>query len=136
MQTSGLAPGVYVERPDATRSAPVVLRTDIAAMIGLARRGPLDLALPIESWAQFVAHFGPEMRFGYLAAAVRGFFANGGRRAWVVRVAARQFGAGVSGGAAHAQVLVKDRGGRAAWRFSATSPGTWGNDLSISIRRD
>ena len=129
MWIRGQAPGVYIERIDAARGAPVVLRTDVAAFVGIARRGPLDLPLPIESWRQFVAHYGDVMAYGYLPAAVRGFFANGGRRCWVVRVAARQFDDDMAGGAQSASCIVHDRRGRPAWRFRASSPGSWGNGL-------
>lgn len=136
MLTRGSPPGVAYQRADATRNAPVVLRTDIAAMIGLAERGPLDQPLPLESWAQFVAHFGAPLPGAHLAHAVHGFFANGGRRVWVVRVAARQFGETAFGGAQAAQVIVRDRLGRPAWRFAASTPGSWGNGLRLSLVRE
>lgn len=136
MDVRGYAPGVHLQREDASASAPVVLRTDIAAMVGLAERGPLDLALPMESWAQYVAHFGDPLPGTFLAHAVRGFFDNGGGRVWVVRVAARQFGEDVQGGAQAAGVLLKDVQGRPAWQLLASSPGSWGNGLSVGLTRD
>ena len=50
-----------------------------------------DLPLPLESWAAFIAMFDPgggDVSFGtdYLAAAVRSFFAQGGKRCYVVRM--------------------------------------------------
>src|SRR5713101_2687663 len=82
-----LTPGVYYERADAGGAVVAPLRTDIAGFVGIARRGPLDFALPVESWRQFVTYFGEFTGAGYLAYAVRGFFENGGRRCWAVRVA-------------------------------------------------
>ena len=84
-------PGVYIERADATRVPPVVLRTDVAAFVGIAEQGPLDTPVPIESVRQFASHFGGFIGSGYLAYAARAFFENGGRRCWVVRIAARDF---------------------------------------------
>src|SRR5712691_11511580 len=80
-------PGVYYERADA--GAPVIspLRTDIAGFVGIARCGPLHVAVAVEAWRQFVARFGDFTGAGFLAYAVRAFFDNGGRRCWVVRVA-------------------------------------------------
>lgn len=74
-------------------------RMDVAVLVGFASTGPVHTAVAIESVAQFAEVFGPdaplawdELRgervFAYLGPAVRAFFANGGRRCWVVRVAA------------------------------------------------
>lgn len=127
-------PAVYIERPDAMRPEPVVLRTDVAAFVGIARRGPLDTAVPVESFRQFAAHFGEFTGAGYLAYAVRGFFENGGRRCWIVRVANQD----VAGGAHAAQVCVDDTAATypPALCIAASSPGTWGNALSIEWALD
>ena len=34
------------------------LRTDIAGFVGIATRGPMHQALPVQSWRQFSAYFG------------------------------------------------------------------------------
>ncbi|MFO1322798.1 MAG: phage tail sheath subtilisin-like domain-containing protein [Burkholderiales bacterium] len=125
-------PGTYIERVDASRALPVVLRTDIAAFVGIARRGPLDTPVPVESMRQFAAHFGGYTGAGYLAYAVNAFFENGGRRCWVVRVAARQFDGGDgNAGAAAARLAIADGAGRPALAVSACSPGAWGNGLTL-----
>lgn len=120
-------PAVYIERTDATAPETVVLRTDIAAFVGIARRGPLDMPVPVESFRQFQAHFGEFTGAGYLAYAVRGFFENDGRRCWVVRVANRDD----IGGAQAATATLADVAGRSALRVEASSPGTWGNALTL-----
>src|SRR4051812_3309158 len=84
-----LTPGVYYERVDASAPAISAVRTDVAGLVGLATRGPLDMPVPLQSWRQFQAHFGGFTGAAFLAYAVRGFFENGGRRCWVVRVASR-----------------------------------------------
>jgi uncharacterized protein len=133
-------PGVRIERTDSARAEPLVLRTDIAAFVGLAERGPLDTPVAVESWRQFQAHFGERIATAYLAYAVRGFFDNGGRRAWVVRVAARRFdGSGEvasSEGARAAWTILRDAAGRPCWRVAASSPGTWGNGLALRLERE
>ena len=131
-------PGVSIERTDAARVEPVVLRTDITAFIGLAERGPLDTPVVVESWRQFQGHFGRLFGSGYLAYAVRGFFDNGGLRCWVVRVAARHFDDDdqPAGGARSAELLLRDASGAICWRLAATSPGSWGNELTVSFQRD
>src|SRR5215813_14705921 len=80
-------PGVYYERVDASAPAISALRTDIAGFVGIATRGPLHQALPVQSWRQFQAYFGDFTGAGYLAYSVRAFFENGGQRCWIVRVA-------------------------------------------------
>ena len=81
------APGVYYQTVDAGSPPAAPLRTDIAAFVGIAERGPVDVPVPVESWQQFVSWFGGCIGTGYLAYAVRGFLENGGRRCWEVRVA-------------------------------------------------
>lgn len=71
---------------------------DIALFVGFASAGPLHTPVPLEAMARFEDVFGPDpalardpttglVRHAYLGASVRAFFANGGRRCWVVRVA-------------------------------------------------
>lgn len=73
-------------------------RMDIAAFIGFAASGPLHVPVAVEDPAQFHAIFGDSLALAWdaqrgeimrarLASAVNAFFANGGRRCWVVRVA-------------------------------------------------
>ena len=97
---------------------------DVPVFIGLAARGPLQRPVATEDLTQFEAVFGPALElvrraapraserssenlsgnlFGHLHAAVAGFFANGGRRCHVLRVAARAAGDWVDAGAAAAQ---------------------------------
>ena len=73
-------PGVYHERDDASTPPISLLRTDIAAFIGIAWRGPLHHPLAVQSWRQFQAYFGDFTGAGYLAYAVRAFFENGAQR--------------------------------------------------------
>src|SRR6267142_3915426 len=80
-------PGVYVEWLDRSAQQLVVGRTDVAGFVGLAERGPLHLAVKIESDQQFFSTFGGPIADGYLAYAATGFFENGGRTCWVVRAA-------------------------------------------------
>jgi hypothetical protein len=122
-------PAVYIERVDAARQQPILLRTDVAGFVGIARRGPVDTPVPVESFRQFAAHFGEFTGAGYLAYAVRGFFENGGSRCWIVRVANRD----EIGGAQTASTALADIAGEPALHVSASSAGTWGNALSVEI---
>jgi hypothetical protein len=122
-------PGVIHERADAAHGGVAALRTDVTALVGIAQRGPANLAVPVESYRQFVAWFGECFDSGYLAYCARGFFENGGRRLWAVRV--------TSPVASRAHVMINDALG-AAWRLEASSVGVWGNELAVravEIRR-
>lgn len=124
-------PGVYYERADASAPAITAIRTDVAGFVGIATRGPLDTPVPVESWRQFQAHFGGITGAGFLAYAARAFFENGGQRCWVVRVASND----PNGGARPAALTLRGSGaGRDVWRIAASSPGVWGNRLSILMR--
>ncbi len=84
-----LTPGMYMETVDASRAQIVSLRTDIAAFIGIAERGVLHRPTRVESWEQFQSEFGNFITGSYLAYAVKAFFEQGGRTAYVLRVAAQ-----------------------------------------------
>jgi phage tail sheath protein FI len=121
-------PGVYYEHTDAGAPRVAALRTDIAGLVGIARRGPVHRAVPIGSWRQFEAWFGAFTGAGYLAYAARGFFECGGRRAWIVRLASPATAiAGTTLASASAVPPPP------AWRVEASSPGVWGNDLAIRV---
>jgi uncharacterized protein len=83
-----LTPGVYFETID--DKPPVVsgLRTDIAAFIGIAERGPVHQPVRVESFEQFQSFFGSFIENGFLAYCVKAFFENGGQICHVIRVAA------------------------------------------------
>jgi hypothetical protein len=90
----GRLPGVDCD--PALPAADQPLRLDVAAFVGFAQLGPLDLPVAVEDINQFAAVFGGELVLAAdsglpvharLSGAVRAFFDNGGRRAYVVRVA-------------------------------------------------
>lgn len=93
----GRLPGVVCEAAlPPPREAP--LRLDVAAFVGFAERGPLDLPIAVEDISQYHEVFGGDLLlartrlgdqlvFAALPQAVRAFFDNGGRRCYVVRVA-------------------------------------------------
>ena len=73
-------------------------RMDIAFFVGFAGSGPLGAAVAVESLVEFETVFGAGLTLaadaqsgapvlGQLHPAVRGFFSQGGRRCWVLRVA-------------------------------------------------
>ena len=124
-----LTPGVYFELQD--KAPPVIrqVRTDITGFVGLAERGPLHQPVQIESWRQFQAQFGDFVAYGFLSYAVKGFFENGGRTCFIVRVA---------GATAQAASLIlrnksKDASKNAVLQLKAKNPGSWGNQIAIAL---
>lgn len=83
-----LTPGAYFEWADESQKDISPLRTDIAAFEGLTERGPVHTPTRIRSWQQFQTVFGNFIAPAFLAYAVKGFFENGGRECFIVRVAA------------------------------------------------
>ncbi|MER5728122.1 phage tail sheath C-terminal domain-containing protein [Streptomyces sp. NPDC002138] len=80
------APGVYRE---ARRPPPAFgpVRLDIAGFVGVAPRGPVDTPVALDRWTDYLDRFGGFEGPGLLPYAVRAFFAQGGVRAHVLRVA-------------------------------------------------
>lgn len=79
-------PGVYIE--EITSAGPIQgVGTSTAALIGVTKSGPVNLPTLVTSFDQFRQQFGEEPLDGYyLWYAARGFFENGGKLAYIVRV--------------------------------------------------
>lgn len=73
------------------------MRTDVAAFVGIAERGPVGSPTWVTSWQQFTSVFGGFVRAGFLAYSVKAFFDNGGELCVVVRVAAQTASAATVG---------------------------------------
>lgn len=134
-------------------------RMDVAAFVGFAAAGPLGVPVPVEDEVDFRQIFGPDLDLAWdskagamqtacLGPAVRAFFANGGRRCWVVRVAgsAAQYNRFLIPGLLRADAAVapafRPADGLArsagAWsdhyRFGATlNPAAVGRAVSLSL---
>src|SRR5262245_34325446 len=91
-----LAPGVYVEEID-TGSKPIEgVSTSTGGMVGVTERGPENVPILITSFGEYSRWFGgyldpqvfvnPQGPNCFLPHAVEGFFTNGGKRVFVVRV--------------------------------------------------
>ena len=99
-----LAPGIYIEEVDGVWDTPgrgliespepmfewadasKWRSTWHAAFVGFAMQGPFDEPVLVENPRRFAETFGEEVENGFLAAAVDGYFANGGEACYVVRV--------------------------------------------------
>src|SRR4029434_10194165 len=83
-----LSPGVYVEEVD-TGSKPIEgVATSTVGLLGITERGPVAPTL-ITSFSEYVRVFGRYVTDRFLPYAVEGFFQNGGKRCFIMRVASR-----------------------------------------------
>src|ERR1700744_1930180 len=95
-----LTPGVYVEEVSSGNKPIEGVGTAVAAFVGLAPGGPVNIPMQISNWSQFARIYGdpmnpdngPFMEGAYLAHSVYGYFMNGGSLSWVVRVGAEENG--------------------------------------------
>lgn len=120
---------------------------DVPVFVGFAARGPLHRPVALDSATAYGAVFGGEVDLvqagdeaterlvAHLPAAVAAFFAGGGRRCHVIRVAA------ASASAVEFTVpgLRLARRAGAQWQLTdvmlrADSPGTWADRLALSAR--
>lgn len=137
----------------------VTTRLDITGFVGYAERGPLDVPVLVTSTAEYRDRFGGDValavdergsrQFASMPPAVEMFFANGGRRAWIVRVAdgaAEQPVLAVrlartiplSTTVALRGVVVDDGtpprfGVEAGWSVVAATPGGWSRGITVDV---
>ncbi len=131
-----LTPGIYFERSQ-PQVTPLPLRTDVAGFVGISERGPLHQPQRLTNWREFQQVFGGFLSYAYLAYAVHAFFENGGQVCWVVRVAATEGEGRLARDVAHSakvEIPDEDPEGGIAYLVKALNPGTWGNELSVSVQ--
>jgi uncharacterized protein len=154
-----LTPGLYRQPALPVRATGPLVRGDVALFLGYAVRGPVGVPVRFESLTLFETVFGPRPAHGFLWPAVKGFFESGGSAAYALRLAdgsatpaaaavglwiarasfpwpmidpRRLRGAAQGAAVAWVQILeaqIRERGVRSA------DPGTWGNGLTLEIRR-
>jgi len=88
MATSYLSPGVYVEEVDRGTKPIEAVGTNTVGFLGESMMGPLNQAVLVTNWTQFVKTFGDFTQSTFLAHAIYGFFNNGGSRCYIVNVGA------------------------------------------------
>lgn len=89
MTVSKGAPGVYVEEFEIGSRPIEGVSTSTAAFIGFTEKGDeyLDKPTLVTSWSEFTQKFGRYTdEAPYVAPAVQGFFQNGGKRCYIVKV--------------------------------------------------
>ena len=126
-------PGVYIEElPSGVRTITGV-STSVSAFLGSFTRGKLDKPIQIFGVADLERNFGPLVTTSEAGYAIRQFFLNGGREAWVVRVASATPAAPA---AAAIAMLDAVTAGNLALLAEAASEGIWGNRVQLDVDHD
>jgi uncharacterized protein len=135
-------PGVYIEEiPSGVRTITGVA-TSVAAFAGWAPKGPTDKAELVLSFPDFERKFGGLHPESYLGSSVSQFFANGGQKAYIVRLVSAGGPAPAGGGtapvAAGSSTITLNSGAATpapALTITAKSPGKWGDNYAIITKK-
>lgn len=121
-------PGAYVERIHSVSLVSNLPSTSVVGFVGDTIRGVANKPVKVTSWSQFEQKFAKGIanpfEYGGVADAVYGFFTNGGTELYIVRT--------VEAGSKKATATIPESG----VKFEAKEEGTWGNDLTITVRQD
>lgn len=122
MPVSPTYPGVYIEEiPSGVRTITGVA-TSITAFIGRAKRGPVNKAITINSFADYERIFGGLDLNSSMSFAVRDFYLNGGSQAIIGRLFQ------TNDGDVSLAVLTVD-----TLMLAAAYEGAWGNKLRVRV---
>lgn len=127
-------PGVYIEEISSGVRTITGVSTSVAAFVGSFKRGPLNKAVQIFSFAEFEREFGGLDATSEASYAIQQFFLNGGTQSWVVRTASGNVDS--SPPLVPASVnLLNGAGGSSSTTLTvkAISEGDWGNGLRIVV---
>lgn len=120
-----LSPGVYLEEVPAGVQPVEGVGTSTGAFVGLAERGVTNTPKLITNFTQFTNEFGGFIANGYMAYAVYSFFAEGGTRCYVVRVAGEN--------ATVSTTDLQDDSSVVKITVSARSVGAWGDQVRVAV---
>ncbi|MBD3218576.1 MAG: hypothetical protein GF310_09895 [candidate division Zixibacteria bacterium] len=127
------APGVHIEKESRGERYLEIVKTDCAVFLGLTERGPVGKPLRISSFSDFKNNFGSFLPGSFLPYAVYGFFLNGGRECYIIRVAhvARRRNEEVI---TTASGSIKSLEQKPLYYAAASSGGTWGNKITLELK--
>lgn len=124
------APGIYQTFDTIARPPLTIADTRITGFVGVSQKGPMNVPVKLSNWDEFVEIFGATKE-SYLGDNVFGYFANGGRLCWVVRVAhaAPKGTLPQLEHAACAEQVQIDDWAKPSLKIRALNEGTWGNSI-------
>lgn len=128
------APGVYAAT-DERRHVPIQLGpAGVPGFIGVAQRGPANDPVRLTSFREYRETFGELDTSGYLDDAVDGFFKNGGRICYVLRICHQMSRRGEPT-ARKASLRLLDSERRPTLAVRAANEGEWGNRVRVGVTR-
>jgi hypothetical protein len=125
------APGIYQSFDSVLPPPMAIANTRITGFVGLTQKGPMNEAVRLSNWDEFVEIFGTPTPESYTAHSVYGFFKNGGADCWVVRVAHNAPKGELPGldHAACAEHVQIDDWDKPSLKIRALNEGSWGNAI-------
>jgi len=121
-----LSPGVYVEETSSGAKSVEGVSTSTAGFLGETERGQLKPQL-VTDFNEFKRKYGGIIEDSFLAHAVKGYFTNGGSRAFIGRITEEEH---------HetAQATLENDDGDSVMGVEAIGPGDWGNSVAVTIQ--
>ena len=134
-------PGVYIEHVPSGLLAIEAASTSVAAFIGPVKRGPVGDPVFITNAGQFAQQFGilndgaggirdEGDSVDKLGHEINAFFANGGTKAYIVRVAELT---GTNPATNATTIIPNPEDANAAFEVTAKSEGAWANDIVVRL---
>ena len=116
-------PGVYITEGPFSTTVPVGPQVTPAAFLATTARGPVE-PTRVDSWNQYKTLYGDLTNSSQLGYAVYHFFANGGRTAYVTRVASST---GVKAKSLSVTGTISGGSSATLFRVEASNKGAWAN---------
>ena len=121
-------PGVYLQSRRLETNKISLSSKTVPGFLGIACKGPMDKAVLITDFNQYLRIFGGFNGPGYLAYSVYCFFNCGGNACYVVRTAHKG-----EDGACKSQLDLTSVIGKASLSLKSSSEGVWGNKIHIRL---
>jgi hypothetical protein len=121
--------GVFVQETNFTSFTNAPPGNSVAAFVGQHNRGPIDQAVFVTSWSNFVNQFGGFNGVNSptnLQLGVYTFFQNGGTSCYCVRATG-------SATATSSLVLYDSTNSASTIALTADNPGVWGNNIAVGV---
>jgi len=129
------APGIIHEDAFSQNGPIAADNSSVAAFLGKTVWGPINDPTPVQSFSDYLRLFGGYAADSDMAYAVRGFFQNGGGKAYINRLANySNITAGTLSGALQATLAITDKtSADNILDISAKSGGVYGNSIEVAL---
>lgn len=123
-------PGVYIQEVSSGVRTISGVSTSIALFVGMTQRGPLNTAESLQSFTAYERTFGDDTTVSEMTDQARQFFLNGGRQAFVMRIADE--GTAI----AAAATLRNEADSDDVLTIAAAEPGRIGDSVRVEVSYD